>query len=282
MARRVISSLEANFKGRPNEDFCFYKKNTYGICLAVADGISRTSYRDPYPGAYLAAKLLCKEAIALLDPKSAGGDDDVREVFLRANACIRDMNSERGINEETVDYLEKDYYGCVGAIGLIGGVGEHQWLDYGLIGDCGIIVFDINLEPIFLSENKVEVLEKFRTFHCFSKDSDAMTYWRKNVRNKPRAGYMTYGALTGEAEALEYLIRGRIRLNIGDTVLFFSDGIYPFIFDIRFRNYLRERLKRRQGFFRIGEYIGVLLPDLKSQNISNLDDDKALVAVAIN
>ena len=93
---------------------------------------------------------------------------------------------------------------------------------------------------------------------------------------------MTYGALTGEAEALEYLIRGRIRLSIGDTVLFFSDGIYPFIFDIRFRNYLRERLKRRQGFFRIGEYIGVLLPDLKSQNISNLDDDKALVAVAIN
>lgn len=284
----VLSFLEKNTKGRPTED-CLYVSKSKRV-FAVADGISRSveegrEYPSPSP-ASLASRLFCIDAsshvLNILTRAKELGEEDIVAAFREATSGIRRVNEELGLTAK-LDYFENDFAGCVAVLGVLDLVQSGSpMLLYGYIGDCGLVVFDKNLNPIFLSGNELWPLEMFREGMAFTGAKERSIFVRKNLRNRPHSRVMTYGALTGEEEALLYVRTGKVLLEYGDTALFFSDGILPFIFDTQFRATLRNQLYSGEESVELGRAcIDILTRKLREKHVSNLDDDKAFVAFSV-
>jgi hypothetical protein len=189
--------------------------------------------------------------------------------------------------------LGNDYLCCEGVAGIL----QEEYpkrFSYGYIGDCGVLAYDHDLMPLFLSDNLMSIAEQFRAGFEFKDKSEQRIFWRQKLRNHPDCRFMTYGALTGETSALSYVKTGSIDLEAGDTVIMFSDGIYPFIFDHWFR-YLVASLLRivfdqelrslsGQELIRrtLGSYIMRACPKLQQQGVGNLDDDKTFIALTVS
>ena len=276
---REFTFTEKNtHEGKPNED-CFAVSS--GGCYVVADGATRSRKKNgEYPelSARLAADAFCESALSAYH-----SDNSIPSAFYRANCAIKEVNRENRITYETTDYLQNDFLACVGALGMLTGKFPYE-LHYGFIGDCGILVYDKELMPIVLSENQLGIMEQFRDQWGFGENLDAQKlFWRKEMRNKA-IRRMTYGSLTGEETALCYVRTGSLKLELGDTVLFFSDGILPFIYDRWFRKILRHDFREKHGEKFIGiltRFIARLGQRPGASGIANLDDDKTLIAVSI-
>jgi len=281
---RVFAFKQDNTKSKSNDDD--YSWWEYGRSFAVADGVSRTC-KDGYQGedcsSYPAAAVFCHEVIpALMTSKS------LCEPFALANAGIERLNRElHGITPETVDYLHNDYLSCVGVAGKLSKGHPHKF-EYGYIGDCGILVYDdAQLYPKFLSENPIGILEQFREGWGFRDKDEREILWRRKLRNRPNEPFMTYGALTGELSALEYVKTGSIELKFGDIVILFSDGMYPFIFDVSFRAEIMLLLRGAYGLEdhvknrRMKAYLNTATCSLRLQGVKNLDDDRTFIAFTL-
>ena len=277
---RVIAFEQKNTKGKPNEDchywVSFMDKNK---AFAVADGVSRTPGNVPQLhvplSSYTAAATFCHQVACALVTNQT-----MQEAFARANVAIAELNQAAGIGPENVDYLVHDYLGCVGVAGVITAESPNR-LAYGHIGDCSILVYDANYFPMLLPYNSVGLLEYFREGRGFADENEEKVFWRKEMRNRV-ARFMTYGVLTGEALALSQLRTGYIDLEPNDTVILFSDGIYPFIFDIRFlkavSSLLHASCDEGNAHTVLDDCISVVREDLQRRGSRNLDDDKTLIA----
>lgn len=275
---RVFAFKQDNTKLKPNDDE--YSWWEYGRSFAVADGVSRTCKNGEPLSSYCAAAVFCQEVIpALVTSRS------VYEPFVRANACIERLNRElHGITPETVNYLDRDYLCCVGVAGVLSRKYPYQF-SYGYIGDCGVLVYNAMCIPKFLSENPIRILEEFREGWQFAEKDAKTIFWRRELRNRPEAPYLTYGALTGEVSALPYVKTGRIDLELGDVVLLFSDGIYPFIFDVAFRAVIARLLlgtsEESAKQLELKKYLEEATERLRLHGVNNLDDDRTLAAFII-
>ncbi len=281
---KSFAFTQGNSKSKPNEDAYGSTCDKGNYSFAVADGVSRSIYGDErYPACALpAAEALCRIAV----PALAEGLP-VRESFAFANQEIARVNQRAGIIPETVDYLANDYLCCEGSAGVLQLQKKYpKRFYYGYIGDCGILVYDKNVMPVFLSDNCMGILEQFRAGFGFKSKNDQRIFWRQHVRNRPESRYMTYGALTGETSALMYVKTGSVDLEKGDTVILFSDGISPFIFDSNFRWMIIDSLcglvSQKIVNSVVSNYITGACQQLQKQMVGNLDDDKTFIALGID
>lgn len=276
---RVLAFQQKNKKGKPNDDYYCWRLN--GKSFAVADGVSRT--QDPgavHPAtSRLAAAAFCTEVTRALEQ-----DKTFEQAFICASITIANLNKAKDITVQSVDYLARDYMCCVGVAGILGREIPDRFF-YGYLPDCGLFVYDRNYLPVFVSENPIAILEEFRENRSFSTADEKRVWWRRDMRNRPGARVMTYGALTGEPAALSYVKTGYIDLQPKDVVILFSDGMYPFLFDHEFQKLVAYLLScpfgqegKQQA---IAGYLGLAEKDLRAQHVDNLDDDRTMIAFAI-
>lgn len=304
MGVRVLKFLADNTKGRPNEDYLRVRVDCGGHVCVVGDGITRfVAAGKEYPNpsyAATAAKIFCDiasfSAVEGMRENLRGEGDvcaaAIGRAFMLANEDIAKFNQTLGITKETTDYLENDFYGCVGALGILTG----STLRYGYIGDCGLLIYDSkSFMPKFVTNNDTGLLENFREawgwFKGMSNTDQAegrkerRLFWARDLRNKPNALHLTYGALTGEPEALAYVKGGCAELAIDSTAVFFSDGILPYLFDRSVRKAIVEALGSDMGEAVRKEIVAQAISranfTLRACNVSNLDDDKAFVALQL-
>lgn len=290
---RVLQFLQDNTKNKPNEDFLLVSRPSQ--VFAVADGSTRSveqggEYPVPSP-ASIASRIFClsaelsilSSAKKSLDQGSSFNEADIMPAFREANSEIAALNERLGIIPK-LDYFENDLAGCVAVLGVLDTVSGPPLLRFGYIGDCGLLVFDRDLNPVFLSDNNdVGVLELFRENMIFAEKKDKMIFWREKLRNRPNAPYLTYGSLTGEEEALAYVKTGSVSLEPGLIGVLFSDGILPYIFHPRFRAALRNQLYSvDESPETMRKCIDILTKELDAKHVHNLDDDKAFIAFCID
>ena len=212
----------------PEEDSLLISGNVF----CVADGITRdptspsdftgaskeeiTKYYPNPSGARKAADLFCKTFIESIEEEK-----DIKKAFIKGNNAIKELNT-REIKE--VDYLVNDYYGCVATAGYIDG----KRLFWGNITDTRIAI--INKGKItFQSPNCMEAFDQYsRQFPGDWNKPDRRKEVRSQFRNNRDKIYngkcVSYGALTGEKTAENFMNFGEIELKSDDIIIFYTDG----------------------------------------------------------
>ncbi len=231
-----IKKMNCNF---PIEDQ-FYATETEAI---IADGISRDpigvfdfatcSFEqrlEKYPrpsGAEMAAKEICNTFC-----KSTG---TLKERLKICNINVKKLNEK---NIKICDYLQNDLYGAVASCIKI----ENNILYYAYICDCGIIIYDSQGNIKFQTEDDKLVYSNPYIYKIGIPWNlpEARVIVRRDFRNKPNnikdGKCVSYGAITGEDEALNFIKSGKKNIEKGDSVLVYSDGFYNFLHEKEFIN----------------------------------------------
>lgn len=244
-------------KGLPVEDSYKVYEDNGRIIVAVADGITRDpknmlilpsqreyerwqNFIERYPRpspAKIIADYFCGGSTHYL----LTNGNNIRRAFETANLEIKIVNQKANPNP---NYLDRDFWACVACLGSI----QDNMLYYGFIADCGIAVFDKNGELKFRTENEgpnskgsidKDVWKKNKT--TFSKP-EGRRIIRSQYRNNP-LNPLSYGALTGEPSALDFVKIGRQRLKQGDAVVFYSDGLENAVYSTKFPELLGDKSK---------------------------------------
>ena len=229
-----IATSNCNF---PIEDQ-FYASENEAI---IADGITRDpigisdfslctkqDFLEKYPrpsGAELAAKVICDTF-----SKTQG---TLMEKLIECNKNVHILN-EKYINK--CDYLQNDYFCAVAFCVNI----ENNILNYAYICDCGIIVYDQLGNIKFQTED-----DKEKYSDPFIKNIGipwnlpeariiVRRDYRNNLDNIQNDKCVSYGAITGERDAIEFIRDGRLSLKNGDLILLYSDGFINFLHDKEF------------------------------------------------
>lgn len=196
---------------KPNEDGVRIDPAT-GL-VVLADGITRTPntdgyYPDPSPSAQ-AAELFCSRVVASRRGFSQVSIAALQSIVAQGNEAIREFNAERFPRP---DFARNDRAGVAMAIGII--EGNTLWL--ASIADC-ICVGIRNGNPLRLAWEKTS---HSRAEYLRLGEIPA----RENLRNKP-GNPLSYGALTGEPEALLFVEYSKIPLDDISRLIFSSDGL---------------------------------------------------------
>lgn len=233
-----VKTLNCNF---PIEDQ-FYANDIEAI---VADGITRDpvgvfdlsilSFEEmvkKYPrpsGAELAAKEICDTF-----SKTNG---TLKNRLIEANKSVKRLNDKYILN---CDYLQNDYYGAVASCVHI----ENDVLNYAYICDSGVIVYD-NLGNIkFQTNNDKELIsdpyikEIGIPWNLPEARVKVRESFRNNLNNIQDGKCVSFGALTGEESASEFIKSGKVNLSDGDIVVVYSDGLINFLNDKEFISYI--------------------------------------------
>ncbi len=229
-----IATSNCNF---PIEDQ-FYASENEAI---IADGITRDpigindfslctkqDFLEKYPrpsGAELAARVICDTF-----SKTQG---TLMEKLIECNKNVHILN-EKYINK--CDYLQNDYYGAVASCINI----ENNILNYAYICDCGVIVYD-NLGNIkFQTDNDKEIYSDpfINNIGISWNLPEARVIvrrdYRNNLNNIQNGKCVSYGAITGEEEAIQFIQHGQLFLEKNDLILLYSDGFINFLHDKEF------------------------------------------------
>ena len=218
----------------------FYASDNEAI---VADGITRDpigisdfskctkeEFLEKYPrpsGAELAAKEVCGTFSNITG--------SLVNRLIEANKSVRRLN-DKFINE--CDYLENDYYGTVASCISI----EEDILKYAYICDCGVIVYDNNGNIKFKTEDDKELysnpyINKIGIpWNLPEARKKVRSEFRNNTNNIVDGKCISYGALTGEDSAVNFIKSGQLKLEDGDTIVVYSDGFNCFLSEIEFIN----------------------------------------------
>ena len=212
------------------------------LCAIVADGITRDPIGLPgfsvvseqeavrkYPrpsGAELAAKEICAKF-----PSVSGSLKD-RLVF--CNEAVKNLN-DKYIKE--CDYLENDYYGSVAACIEF----QENILKYAYICDCGVIVYDDNGNIKFqtIDDKKVnsdpyKSKSNLPPWYLPECRKIVRSEWRNNQNNIVDGKCVSFGALTGEKTAIEFIKSGEVPLSKNDSIIVYSDGFSEFLHEEEF------------------------------------------------
>src|SRR3989344_4869566 len=244
----------------PDEDaYQFSHKN---LSMAVADGITRDpcyylpdirtffgkikwiiKYPSPSP-AGASAGIFVKAFNEFLMRNNLRDSASIANIFKSANERIKEYNAEIGITPISVDFITKDYAACV-ASGIF--INEDN-MSYGFISDCGVAIFRPDKNDFaFVSEN--EGPDKHEKYITAGRNEGVYPDWREAqariitrsiYRNNPSEPH-SYGALTGQDEAMYYLTTGNQELKRGDIVLAYSDGLADIVRHGSSIDFLREK-----------------------------------------
>ncbi len=224
--------------------------------ITVADGITRDpigvphlpsphqllaeiefveKYPRPSP-AKITADTFCKSFISYLKKQKNGSVEMISNAFSLANLKIKNLNKKKNPHP---DYLERDLWGCVASAGFI----QKDKLYYGYICDCGVCIFDKKGRLKFRTTNDKDEADKLLDFR--GKDwrnpkwrADRRKEYRNNPNKKVRGKLASYGALTGEKNALFFVKTGKQKLCTGDHIFFYSDGMEKILFSTEFQKIL--------------------------------------------
>jgi len=233
------------FNRKPNEDFFLISKKQ--PVFALADGVTQSRFDDgkyAYPaGARVAAQIFCQSVVEYIE-KNFGqkeGKKIIAEAFDFANQRIWELNKNEGIIEK-LDYLVYDYFDTVGIAGLL----AEGKLFYGYVGDCGLAVFDKNDELKFQTEDRVEPAKKRAKLIYKNWDeldrNERTKILHRDFRNTPSG--LGYGSFTGEPGVKRYYQINSLVLNLGDLVVFYSDGFVEYLKFPEFIKILRKENKK--------------------------------------
>lgn len=223
----------------PTEDQYYANENE----AIVADGITRDpigisdfskctkqEFLEKYPrpsGAELATKEVCNTF--------SNATGSLVDRLIEANRSVKRLN-EKCINK--CDYLENDYYGTVASCVSI----EDNILNYAYICDCGVIVYDKNGNVKFKTEDDKELysdpyINKISIpWNLPEARKIVRSKYRNNLDNVVGGKCVSYGALTGEESAVSFIKSGLIKLEDGDIIIVYSDGLSYYLMDKDFIN----------------------------------------------
>lgn len=229
-----IKTCNCNF---PIEDQFYVSENE----AIVVDGITRDpvgisdlstcsvkDFLDRYPrpsGAELAAKKICDTF-----SKTCG---TLKEKLILCNEEVRKLND---VCIGVCDYLQNDYYGAVAACIHI----ESSLLNYAYICDCGVIVYDrLGNIKLQTDDDKELYSDPFINqigipWNLPEARVIVRRDYRNNLNNIRDGKCVSYGAITGEVSAVEFIRCGQLCLESGDIVLVYSDGFTSFLHDKEF------------------------------------------------
>jgi len=244
-----------NVESKEHKRFHIPIEDSYGfdskkVILAVADGVTRdpvevlpktkeefAKYYPKISPARKASDIFVKRFLKIEN----GSQIAIKLAFKDTNDEIRRWNK---LHIPKPDYAVQDLAGCVASGAVIIGTKFY----YGFICDCGIAVFDADGKLKFRTEN--EGPEKYDKYiwseirKRFGKGAD----WkipeirreiRRNYRNNPKNP--SFGVLTGQASAMKYVRIGSGRLNEGDILIVYTDGLEHAIYSDAFSHKIAER-----------------------------------------
>lgn len=253
-------------KSKPIEDF--FEISRRGRFVSIADGVTRDPRNMPllpsmkdipgminflknYPNpssAFQRAKEFCEyfnlylAADEMQDPYFPKPQSvynafcSINKLFLSSNESYKKSN---GIKD--FDYLEHDIPGCT----AVGVVEDNGVLFYGYIADCGLAVFDKKGNIQFKTENQgpnsrgsIDRDVKIRYGTDFA-HPEGRKIIRSQYRNNP-SNPLSYGVLTGEPKAMEYLAQGSCIFNEGDLGIVYSDGLEDVVNSVDFADKIRK------------------------------------------
>ncbi len=214
-----------SFTDKPNEDaFCVDEQRRI---YSVADGITRLrpsdgSYPVPSPASE-ASRIVVEESVLQLRDTLERDRHLVQELDLRnslktANLAIESFN-RREI--PTPDYGVQDVAGAAGIVGHIAG----QTLLYAYIGDCLALYYSPK-GSTFLTVNQTKGIEEYIRNNKGTPNLEQTI--RREIRNN-REHPLSWGALTGEEKALQFISSGSLELESGSRIIFSSDGLLHLI-----------------------------------------------------
>lgn len=267
---------EKNRKGRAGEDFYVIRRDPFGrIVTIIGDGVSRSSLGD-YPFPSPAALASERATLAMGDVLSSDHGLDPWSAMLYAfqygNQAVENLNAELGITPETCDFYVNDLASCCAAAVTQGPDGL---LTIGAIGDCQVQIFNSSGEQLYETPNFVAPLEEVRAKLDCSRE-EQMVKWRRDMRNHPDQ-QDTYGTITGEPGALNYLHGKYYQPDRGDMVVLHTDGMEPFTRFPQFIEFLRTGPSQDQLAQVVNWYLSI--DGLITGPARN--DDKTLIAFQV-
>ncbi len=231
-----LKTMNCNF---PVEDQ-FYADENEAI---VADGITRDPIGLDDLAAYTFEEMLAKY------PRPSGAEMAAKEIcqtFYKSSGSLEEKlkkcnNNIKKLNEKNIkvcDYLQNDLYGAVASCIKI----EDGVLYYAYICDCGVIIYDSQGNIKFQTDDdKVLYADPYISkieipWHL----PEARVIIRRDFRNKPNnikdGKCVSYGAITGEREALNFIRSGKKKIEKGDLIAVYSDGFSNFLHEKDFIN----------------------------------------------
>lgn len=229
--KNIFDNIKTKNIDFPVEDQ-FYANNNEGI---IADGITR----DPI-GVSDLSSIPFNEMLKKY-PRPSGGQLAAQTIvnsfansqgtlFERLVQCNKDVKKLNNKYIKKCDYLENDYYGAVAACAKI----TDDFLDYAFICDCGVMILDKNCQVKFQTEDeKLLYSDPYIDANITSWSLPqnrvlVRSKYRNNLDTKVNSQCVSYGALTGEDTALEFIRSGRVKLEKEDLVVIYSDGFSEF------------------------------------------------------
>jgi len=221
--------------------------------IAVADGVTRDPlevlpdlnteagkleffrhYPRPSP-AKLAADIFTRNFIKLAN----ASEQNIKNAFVRVNQRIKTWNNS---NMKNPDYLTRDFAGCVASGAIVSG--DNYF--YGFICDCGVVVFNKDGKIKFITESEdPHRLDKYiwqdpqvkgKTWS----DPDVRARIRSHFRNNPNNPH-SFGVLTGEEVAMNYVRTGSGKLSSGDIIMVYTDDARPILTSKKFAEKIKAR-----------------------------------------
>lgn len=214
----------------PVEDACQWIDKNKTIIAAVADGVTRDLVAGKYPQpspAKIAADLFCEIFVENLKSRDSFSSVALKNSFVAANQAIAQLNKKK---IKKVDYAQNDYWTCV-AVGAVIALSNLHWA---FIGDSGVCVYDKLGKLKYRTPDDVLAAKQYinQIFGKYS-GSNFKQYVRKTLRNSKKfvGGRMvSYGALTGEKEALNFIKSGSWTIEPGDNIILYTDGAEELIY----------------------------------------------------
>ena len=101
----------------------------------------------------------------------------------------------------------------------------------GFIGDCGLAILKDDGAIRWHSPDEVASVRPHFPDAQVVGTTERYIRVRRDFRNRPAADHPTYGVLTGEPGALPYVRSLSLTIGEGQSILVYTDGIMPFLFD---------------------------------------------------
>ena len=239
----------------------------------VADGITR----DPIGIDDLAT--ISPQDFILKYPRPSGAEiaaKEICETFAKTKGTLKERlidcnKSVKKLNDKFIsvcDYLQNDYYGAVASCIHI----ENDILDYAYICDCGVIVYDkLGNVKFQTDDDKMIYSDPFiNKINIPWNLPEARVIVRRDFRNNLNNVYdgkcVSYGAITGEESAIEFIKYGQVSLSNGDIILVYSDGFTNFLHD---KEFISQLLSFKKECFEIVIYI--LISDCRNFGVRTVE-----------
>lgn len=252
------------FDRKPNEDF-YLVSQKYPI-FAIADGVTQAHFESggyAFPlGSRAAAQIFCYTVSDFLETNltlfvKRDRPNIIREIkelieesFNLANQRIRELNKNEGICQK-LDYFLYDYFDTVGVVGVI-------WKDslfYGYVGDSGLVIFDRKNNLRFQTEDGVEpalkkARERYPDWENLT-EAQKTKIFHRDFRNNPSGN--GYGSFSGEEGVKKYYKIDYLIPNLGDLIVFYSDGFASYFQFPEFIEILRKGDKKALDDFTLSK-----------------------------